>query len=844
MPTNDWRRVEELFHAALELGGAERDDYLARECGADEALRREVESLVGSFESERSFIERPALSLGMRVLTESLAESLVGRAVGHYKVERLLGRGGMGEVYLAEDCVLERPVALKFISDHFVGDGLAREQLTKEARAVARLEHPNICAVYGVEEADGHNFIVMQYVEGETLSSLLRCGPLGVERALDLAAQVAAALSAAHDRGVVHGDVKPQNIIVTAEGQVKVLDFGLARIVRQQQDAADAGDETPQAGPVIGTVAYMSPEQARGEELDSRSDIFSLGVVLCEMLCGQNPFLRPTDEETIAAVKADGRPTLDGLPEVRPAGLGRIVRRCLAKGQGLRYGTTDRLLRDLRSARRRVRLRRYAAVALALVCVFLAATGLLYLKLSRVHTLAVLPIANKSGDANADYLSEGLTRDLFDKFSYLPRLRIKMPTVVPPDKTERAGLAEVGRKLKADAVLAGEIFRQDGALRLHLGLLDAADASQLWEGTFNLDSVNIFALQDDITREVTSGLGLWLVGDERVLLTKRQTESEEAMRLYMEGQLYYLKRDRENIKKAIAHFERARELDASFAKAYSGLADSYMLAANVAYGPLPPKEAMERAGWNARQALEIGPRLPEAHVSMGLFKMAYYSNWREAEQEFSRAIELDPYYAPAHYWYSNLLAVSGRFDESVREGEVARSLDPYSPLADVNYGRALYYARRFGEAEAHFRRLLEKNSDNKQFLRMRAFVLLQQQRYDEAIAALENVHAKDQLHAAAALGYAYGKAGRYEDARAMLRELDQLSTPQNPVPPFEKALVYVGMGDRDAAFEMLERAYQEQFGLLLMYFTTDPIYDDLRPDPRFTNLARRLNLMP
>ncbi|HEX8354163.1 MAG TPA: tetratricopeptide repeat protein, partial [Pyrinomonadaceae bacterium] len=517
-----------------------------------------------------------------------------------------------------------------------------------------------------------------------------------------------------------------------------------------------------------------------------------------------------------------------------------------------------RQLRALREARAPVlvpettpgarfpRLRRHAgrvaAAALALALLLSSFAAYAYVKLSRVHTLAVLPITDASGEPEGNYLSKGLTRNLFDKFAYLPRLRIKLPSVAPPGAAGGDGPLRAGRELKADAVLSGNIVKRDGKLRLHLVLLDTADASRLWDASFDLGSPDVFALQDEVTREVASRLGLWLVGDERKLLTKRQTESDEAMRLYMEGQSYYLKRDRENIRKAIDRFEKARSLDASFAKAYSGLADSYVLAANVAYGPLPPKVAMERARWNARQALETGPALAESHVSMGLIMMMYTQERREAEQEFRRAIELDPYYAPAHYWYSNLLAAEGRFDESVRASEVARGLDPYSPQAEMNYGRALYYARRFDEAEAHFRGLLEKSPDDPLFLRMRGFLLVRQARYDEGIALLERVHAKDPLRAAAALGYAYGRAGRYEEARAMLRELDELSTPESPVPPFEKALVYIGTGERDAAFRMLERAYDEQFFQLLIYLTTDPIYDDLRPDPRFADLAQRLNL--
>jgi serine/threonine protein kinase/Tfp pilus assembly protein PilF len=855
--TNNWQRIEELFHATSQLGEAERAGYLTRECAGDDGLRREVESLIESLESEHSFIEESVFDISMEVLSGGLDESLAGSSIGHYKIIRLLGKGGMGEVYLADDTVLERPVALKFITHNFVGGEWAREQLMKEARAVARLENSNICAVYGIEETESHNFIVMQYVEGETLSALLSREPLELEQALDLADQIIGALSAAHARGVIHRDVKPQNIIVAADGQVKVLDFGLAKFVRQQQGAESAESapgQTRQLGTVIGTVAYMSPEQARGEEMDCRSDIFSFGIVLHEMLGGGNPFWRETDEKTISAIKDEELPPLFSLPPELPRGILDIVRKCLAKDRELRYETTDQLLRDLRNVVapepqtktwsralvEHVHFKYYAAATLALVCLLLFSAGFLYKKLSEVHTLAILPITNKSGDPAADNLSEGLTRNLFDKFSYLPRLKIKLPSVVPLGKSEQTDLAEIGRELKTDAVLSGQVFKQGESLRLHIGLLNTAASSQIWESTFDLDSASIFALQDNITREVASRLGLWLVGDERKLLTKRQTDSEEALRRNMEGRRYLsLRQNRDDVQKAINCFKQAVDIDPSYAKAYAGLADSYMLTTNVAYGPVRTKEAMDKARYNARQAIDAGDSLPEAHTSMGFFMLNYEWDWNRAEQEFRRAIDLDPDYASARYGYSNLLVVLKRFDESIAESDAAKSLDPYSPVSDMNHGRALYYARRNDEAAEYFRRMIEQNSECPQCLHMTALVQLQQGLYGEAIATLEKLHEKRPLHAAAALGYAYAKAGRHDDAIRMLRELEQSS---DPISPHEKALVYIGLGDRDQAFSMLEEAYDDRFAGLI-YLTTDPIYDDLRPDPRFAELARRLKLI-
>src|SRR5205807_5982135 len=418
--------VEELFHAAAQLPGANRAGFLNKECGGDQELLREVESLVAASEGENSFIERPALSLGMKVLSGGQKGALIGQSIGHYKILRLLGEGGMGEVYLAEDCTLERNVALKFLAGGLVDDDWAREQLMKEARAVARLENANICSVYGLEEIGARNFIVMQYVEGETLASLLRQGPLGFDRALELADQIASALAAAHARGIIHSDVKPQNIVVTPEGQAKVLDFGLAKFVRRNQTwvVGDKTDQTSHVGPVVGTVAYMSPEQALGEKLDCRTDVFSFGIVLHEMFGGKNPFLRETREETFSAIITT-EPT--HFKELLPSALAGIGQKCLEKGPEGRYETAAELLIDLRRLRKgreraavigwRRYLQYYAVASVLLLLLLIGGGSYAYRKATTVHSLAVLPIVNESGDLEKKYLSDGLSRSLFDRFS-------------------------------------------------------------------------------------------------------------------------------------------------------------------------------------------------------------------------------------------------------------------------------------------------------------------------------------------------------------------------------------------------------------------------------------------
>ncbi|HYJ87341.1 MAG TPA: protein kinase [Pyrinomonadaceae bacterium] len=843
MEAKQWERVEELFHAAVELEPANRAGYLSHECSDDEVLRKEVESLIAASEEVPTFIGSPALSLGMRVLS-SITEFMPGQTIGHYKIIRLLGKGGMGKVYLAQDCMLERQVALKFV----VG-GLGNEdQLMKEARAIAKIDNPNICGVHGLEKIGEQSFIVMPYVEGETLASRLLREPPSLDHALDFAEQTVSALSAAHLHGVIHRDVKPQNIVVTPEGQIKVLDFGLAKFVLRSLGIGKPGvgiDETTQVGIVIGTIAYMSPEQIRGDKLDARSDVFSFGIVLYEMLGGRNPFVRDTNEETLVAIQEEEPPWLAGVPE----NLASIVRRCLAKDRTERFETTTDLLAAIRAVgeqrrlgywqafRRHRHFSKFAVAALAFLICVIAASGFVYSRLSKEHTLAVVPITNLSADPNLDYLTSGLSRNLYEKFSYLPRFKVSLPTAVPSNQTE--DLVRAGRELNVESVLYGELLKQDDSLLLRVRVLNTADGKLSFNHTFSVDPTNMFGLQDDVTRGVTAALGVWLIGDERKLLTKRQTDNQQALEAYTRGRHYWgLKRDRENLQTAIRFFGQAIDLDPAFAKAYTGRADCYVLMSNVLYGPLSTKDAMDRARADARQALEIDPSLPEAHTSMGTIRFRYDWDWPEAEKEFELAIDLNPEYAPAHFWYSNLLAVMGRFDESIKEGEKARSLDPYSPTSAMNYGRALYYARRYDESERFFRKMLEENPEYPQVLHMMAYVLLQQGEIDEAITMLEKLYSKSPYHAAAALGYAYGKAGKYDDARRMLHFLEQSP---DPLPPHERAIVLIGMGETDDAFKLLEMSYQDRFAGLI-FLRTDPLYDSLRADRRNAALAQRIGL--
>lgn len=848
--SNNWQQLQILFHKAISLEGEERTAYLERECLKDEALRKEVESLLEASEEREDFLAQPALSLGVRVLASEESDSLIGLMIGSFKILSVLGRGGMGNVYLAEDTQLGRKVALKFLYGELAGDPWAKRQFTKEAQAAAMLDHPNICTVYGFEEKDGHSFIVMQYIEGERLDHLIEEEKPELENTLFLALQIAGALLEAHAHGIIHRDIKSSNIIVAANGQPKVLDFGLAKIVQQQQGELSAetlSKNSSQLGFIPGTIAYMSPEQLRGERLDYQTDIFSFGVVLYEMLSGKNPFARDSKAETISAILTEEPQTLrNGSPIITPE-LERVIQKCLHKEKRERYQSVSDLYADLEALQKSVitdrpmlsliSVRSTAAAVLLLLLITVAT--FIYSHLTRPHSIAILPIANETGDMNLDYLSDGVTESIIDKLSGLSKLRVKAFNTIIGYKGQKINPVEIGRKLDVDAVVIGTLTGTKDSPVVQVVMIDTSDGAQLWSNEYRVSN-GVSPSLNDVAQQVVSILELWPRKDENKIATARSPKNT-AQDEYMLGRYYWRLRDKENNNKAIEHFEAAIRLDPLYARAYAGLAESYTLLNTVHYGTMETKEAMSKAEWAAREALNLDPTLAEAHTSLGDINLRRYWNWQEAEKEFKRAIEIDPNYAPAHYSYSKVLVITGRFREAIAESDLANILDPFSPITTLNHCRVFYYTRDYNSASTCFKKLVGEQPDYRNAQYVQGLVYLRTGMYDEATQIFTKLYAEDKASAGAALGYAYGITGRKEEALKVISEMEALKSDQSYISPQEFAIIYTGLGDNENALVWLRKAADEKFAPLA-YIGVDPLFDPLRSDPRFIDLLKSLNL--
>lgn len=778
-------------------------------------------------------------------MANSLSEqtdSLVGQSFGPYQIDARGGFGGMGEVYLAQDSRLQRKVALKMLPDNFTRDNERVRRFQQEARAVSALNHPNILTIYEIGQIDARHFIATEFIEGDTLRQRMTRMQMKIAEVLDVATQVAGALSAAHQAGIVHRDIKPENIMLRPDGVVKVLDFGLAKLTEQKWNDLEA--ETliqTQQGIVMGTANYMSPEQARGLKVDTRSDIFSLGVVIYETLTGHVPFPGQTMTDVLASILMLEPPSLSQSAAGVPDELQRIVQNALQKDKEQRYQTAGELLSDLKvlkqsldfelePERSNLRLKTTSTRRLGRSA-----------KTKAIKSLAVLPLTNVSDDPNMEYFSDGVTESIINALSQLPNLRVVARSTVFRYKGQESDPKEVGQQLGVRAVLTGRVRQAGDELMIAAELIDVTNDAHLWGEHYSRKLSDIFAVQEEIAKEISEKLRLKLTPAEQKRLTMRSTESAEAYQLYLKGRFFWNKRTQEGLRQSMAYFQQAIEKDPTYAAAYAGISDCNTVFV-VRHG-MSSKEGLPRAKAAAMKALEIDNALAEAHTSLA-HAMLHDWEWAEAEREFQRALELNPGDASAHGFFAEYLLAVERIDEAIEEIKKAQEIDPLSLIINTIVAWAFYFAGQYDEAIIQCHKALEIDSSFSWAHYRLGQAYEGKEMFAESIAELEK--AKElypgNTEILAALAHAYAASGSKTKAQEILHELQEESD-RGSCSAYDIALIHSGLGDNDQAFHWLEKAYQEHDGSII-HLKADPRLDGLHSDSRFTELVRRLGLRP
>ena len=806
--------------------------------------------------------------------------------LGHYRILKKLGAGGMGEVYLAEDIKLDRKAALKILPQEFAEDTDRMSRFVREAKSASALNHPNIITIYEIGESAGTHFIATEFIDGKTLNQYVESNPLNFKSALEIAIQIASALDEAHSAGIVHRDIKPDNVMIRPDRLVKILDFGIAKLSGANnqpildEEAATAIKSGTNPGMIIGTANYMSPEQAKGKEVDARTDVFSFGVVLYEMISGKLPFEGETALEMIGAILKDEPKPInnsDVPPEIK-----KVIGKCLRKDRNERYQTIKDVLIDLRDVKQELEFQnklertippekeepktqilqattsdemnrattnqtvaanpktKYLAIGLAFI--LLSVLGFFayryFAPTKQIESIAVMPFVNESGNPDIEYLSDGMTETLIKSLSQLPNLNVKPRSSVFRYKGKDTDLRTIAKELNVQAILNGRVIQRGEQLTLSLELIDVQKDSVIWSERYNRKQSEIVSLQSEIAQDVLSKLKIRLTGADEQKLAKKPTENAEAYQLYIQGRYEWNKFSFDSLKKSIPLFERAIQIDPTFALAYSGLADSYI---NLGVDYTSALDTMPQARVAAIQAIALDDSLAEAHTSLGSYRMFYEWDLTGAEEEYRKAISLDAKYGNARHFYSHCLQFSGREAEAIREMKTAVELEPFSLVNNSELGWAYYLANQHDAAIEQLHKTIKLDPSYSYIYFLLGLVYADKGNYTEAFAALREGQrlSPDWLELQAVLAYTYASAGERGEAEALLTKLLK-SASETYVNPVLIAGVYVALADNDRAIEWLERGYREKSSWM-RWIAIEPQLERLRPDSRFQDLVSRVN---